>query len=71
MRGTRIKEEVEICATNLANKTKCVSTNAKKWGPIDLVCFPTHLRTETDTVSETPCFLFSRIPGLWKSSNTQ
>jgi hypothetical protein len=31
MRGTRIEKEVEICATNLANKTKCMSTNAKKW----------------------------------------
>jgi hypothetical protein len=29
--GTRIEKEVEICATNLANKTKCRSTNAKKW----------------------------------------
>jgi hypothetical protein len=24
--------------------------------------FPPHLRTETDPVSETSCFLFSRIP---------
>jgi hypothetical protein len=33
MRGTRIEKEVEICATNLANKTKCTSTSAyKKWG---------------------------------------
>jgi hypothetical protein len=32
MRGTRIEMEVEICATNLANKTKCMSTNVKKWG---------------------------------------
>jgi hypothetical protein len=31
MRGTRLETEVEICATNLANKTKCMSTNAKKW----------------------------------------
>jgi hypothetical protein len=30
MRGTRIEKEVEICATNLTNKTKCMSTNAKK-----------------------------------------
>jgi hypothetical protein len=29
---TGIDKEVEICATNLANKTKCMSTNAKKWG---------------------------------------
>jgi hypothetical protein len=28
MRRTRIKKEVEIYATNLANKTKCLSTNA-------------------------------------------
>jgi hypothetical protein len=32
MRGTRIEKEIEICATNLANKNKCMSTNAKKWG---------------------------------------
>jgi hypothetical protein len=31
MRGGRIEKEVEICATNLANKTKCMNTNAKKW----------------------------------------
>jgi hypothetical protein len=31
MRGTRIKKKVEICAANLANKTKCMSTNAKTW----------------------------------------
>jgi hypothetical protein len=34
MRGTRIENEVEICATNLANKTKFMSINAKKWGKI-------------------------------------
>jgi hypothetical protein len=31
MCGTRIKNEVEIYATNLANKTKYMSINAKKW----------------------------------------
>jgi hypothetical protein len=30
MSGNRIEKEVEICATNLAYKTKCMSTNAKK-----------------------------------------
>jgi hypothetical protein len=25
-------------------------------------CFPFHIRTETDSVSETSCFLVSRIP---------
>jgi hypothetical protein len=25
-----IENEVEICVSNLANKTKCMSTNAKK-----------------------------------------
>jgi hypothetical protein len=30
MRGTGIEKEAEICATNLANKTKCMSTHAKK-----------------------------------------
>jgi hypothetical protein len=34
MHGTRIKKEVEIHATNLANKTKCMSTSAKKWEKI-------------------------------------
>jgi hypothetical protein len=31
MHGTRVEKEVEICATNIANKTKCRSINAKKW----------------------------------------
>jgi hypothetical protein len=26
MRGTRIQKEIEIYATNLANKSKCIST---------------------------------------------
>jgi hypothetical protein len=30
MRGTKKEKEVETYATNLANKTKCVSTNAYK-----------------------------------------
>jgi hypothetical protein len=30
MIGTKIEKEVQICATNLANETKCMSTNAKK-----------------------------------------
>jgi hypothetical protein len=30
MRGTRIEKEVEICATNLANKTKCMGINGKE-----------------------------------------
>jgi hypothetical protein len=25
------RKEVEICATNITNKTKFMSTNAKKW----------------------------------------
>jgi hypothetical protein len=32
MRGTGIEKEVEICATKITNKTKCMSTHAKKWG---------------------------------------
>jgi hypothetical protein len=32
MCATRIEKEVETCATNLANKTKCMSISAKKWG---------------------------------------
>jgi hypothetical protein len=34
MRGTRIEKEVEIYATNLTNKTKYMSTNAKRNGKI-------------------------------------
>jgi hypothetical protein len=30
MRGTGIEKEVEICATSITNKTKCMSTNATK-----------------------------------------
>jgi hypothetical protein len=30
MRGTRTEKEVEMYATNLANKTICTSTNTKK-----------------------------------------
>jgi hypothetical protein len=32
MRGTGMEKEIEICATNITNKTKCKSTNAKKLG---------------------------------------
>jgi hypothetical protein len=31
MRGAGIEKEIEICATNITNKTKCMSTNKKKW----------------------------------------
>jgi hypothetical protein len=31
MHGTWIEKEVEIYATNLANKTKYMSSSAKKW----------------------------------------
>jgi hypothetical protein len=34
MRETRVEKEAEICATNLANKTRWMSTNAKKWKTI-------------------------------------
>jgi hypothetical protein len=34
MRGAGIEEELEICATNTTNKTKCMSTNAMKRGKI-------------------------------------
>jgi hypothetical protein len=32
MRGTRIENEAEIESTNLANKTKCLSTLRRKNG---------------------------------------
>jgi hypothetical protein len=32
MSGTGIEKEEEICAINTINKTKHMSTNAKKWG---------------------------------------
>jgi hypothetical protein len=38
MRGTRIEKEVEICATNLANKTTCISINATKWKKFVKTC---------------------------------
>jgi hypothetical protein len=31
MRGTGMEKEVEICATNITNKTKCMGIIAKKW----------------------------------------
>jgi hypothetical protein len=31
MHGTRIERGIEICATNLAKRTKCMRTRAKKW----------------------------------------
>jgi hypothetical protein len=34
MHGTGIEKEVEICATNITNKTKCMSTNGKKWNEV-------------------------------------
>jgi hypothetical protein len=30
-RETTLEKKIEICATNLANKTKFMSTNAKTW----------------------------------------
>jgi hypothetical protein len=32
MHGTKMKKEAEICAANVANKSKCMSTSARKWG---------------------------------------
>ena len=32
MQGTRIEKEADIYATNLANRTKCISSNAQKNG---------------------------------------
>jgi hypothetical protein len=32
MRGTGIEKKVEICATTITNKIKCMSNSAKKWG---------------------------------------
>jgi hypothetical protein len=31
MHGTGIKKEVEVYVRNITNKTKCMSTNAKKF----------------------------------------
>jgi hypothetical protein len=38
MHRSRIEKEVEFCATNLANKTECMSTNAKKWEKFVKTC---------------------------------
>jgi hypothetical protein len=32
MSGTGIEKEVEICATNITNKTKCMRNNANERG---------------------------------------
>jgi hypothetical protein len=40
-------------------------------GPKRVGVFPPHLRTETDPVSETLCFLVSRIPNDGQSPKTQ
>jgi hypothetical protein len=32
MRATGIEKEVEICATNITSKTKCMSTNTMERG---------------------------------------
>jgi hypothetical protein len=60
--GDRIEKKVEICATNLANKTKRMSTNAAK---------KYNWRTETDPVSKTQCSLVPRILDNRKSPKTQ
>jgi hypothetical protein len=39
MRGTGMEKEVEICATNINNKTKCKSTNTKKCKKIVKTCY--------------------------------
>jgi hypothetical protein len=44
MRGTGIEKAVEICATNITNKTECTSTHAKKW--------ETFLKTCSNTTSD-------------------
>jgi hypothetical protein len=36
------KKGVRICATNLANKTKCMSTNAKEWNNFVETCTGDH-----------------------------
>jgi hypothetical protein len=38
MRGTGMEKEVGICAANITNKTKCMSTNAVKLGKIPYEC---------------------------------
>jgi hypothetical protein len=34
MRGTKIDKGIEICATNITNKTKSMSTTVKRWKTI-------------------------------------
>jgi hypothetical protein len=41
MCGTGIEKEVEICATIVTNKTKCMSTIVMKWGRnYEDMCYP-------------------------------
>jgi hypothetical protein len=58
MRGTRTEEEVENYATNLVKKKGIQQSRCHS---------PLHLRTETGPVSDTLCFLVSRIPDDGKS----
>jgi hypothetical protein len=41
MRGTGIEKDEEICATNITNKTKCMSRHANKWEKKNL-CMGAH-----------------------------
>jgi hypothetical protein len=61
MRGPGIEKAVEICATNITNKTECTSTHAKKW----------ENSPEDGNRSSFQNVMFSRIPDDGKSPKTQ
>jgi hypothetical protein len=55
MRGSGIEKEVEICATNITNKVKCMSANEMKKGGREIVktcniCYYCHLWSKTLTL---------------------
>jgi hypothetical protein len=74
MRGNGIEEEVEICATNILNKTKCMSNYAKKLKKFVKTCSNTTSAIcgpEDGNRSSFRNVAFSRIPDDGKSPKTQ
>jgi hypothetical protein len=61
MRGTGIEKAVEICATNITNKTKCMSTNAKKWKFFVKTCSNTTNAICGVKAGVNACILFSHL----------
>jgi hypothetical protein len=69
MRGTGIDSDVEIYATKQSNEYQYMEL--KRVGYRNRIGVSPHLRTETDSVSETSCFSFNYLESgrLTKSEN--